>query len=485
VTVFSKRDRESTRLICAAVSGDGSLYERVLWEAKHSSPRALPPDTGVDMVAVTGWAMLERRRRTARSILLVVCFVLFLIGLIGLFTGGGFGLAILMPVSLFVSWLVVLGFAIVTDEQLLKFLDREHFDPERITRLLPSDAIRALGQLYQQSDIVVHSGYSPFVGAGKVVQAWSFSVDVARGVDDVAPEEFTADELRKFVVLGLGELRWPELGISERLFVNGLDLERGGPLLPSPLSRPVLAVGPGMVEALAGDAEGRRRRYTEVRIAGWGGTLVYTMYLRFVLRPRSLFVESSSAVLTPVRDSLDLPEQLAVMSGGERVWHSLGWASRRTIPLLARSVGDLVGILAAPIAAERRAQREQRMIGKGLPFDYGAPTTVREMLADPRYPRYFQQLDKEMYAKVVEARVLDLVVEFLDDKGVDTRDLVTRQSTILNNGVMVAAGASLTSENIAVGDSASVTDQRRGSFARAAARTMAAAAGGGGGASER
>jgi hypothetical protein len=95
--------------------------------------------------------------------------------------------------------------------------------------------------------------------------------------------------------------------------------------------------------------------------------------------------------------------------------------------------------------------------------------SVRALVADPAYQRYFQHIDKEMCVKIVEGCVLDSIIDFLDGKGVDTKALVSQQTTILNNGVMVTGGGKLESESIAVGEKATVrkrvqfgADQKQG-----------------------
>lgn len=459
LTSTNFRDIESTRLLCAAVSTDRALGARVIWEATQSSPRTRPPATDADMAVVTRWAILEKRRRTIRDGLLGVCLLLFLIGLFGSPAGSGF--FFLLLVSLFLSWLVVLGVLLYEADDLVNSLSREKFDARSISRRLRTASGTVPETLTERPDVTIYSGYSPFVGSGEVIEAWSFSTDIAKGADEgKPPEEFSVEELREHVTRGLGELRWPELEISERLFVNGLDLVKGSVLLPNPHDRPVGTLTPEMFEAVASEAGDSLRRYTQVRVAGWDASLVYTLYLRFVLRPRSLFIEASGTVLTPVRDSVDLPERYAALTDGERFWRCVRVANQRTLPLLFASGLGLFRLWRAPAVAERRAQRDRRLITRGLPFDYGAGRTVREQFADPNYPRYFQQLDKEMYSKVVQARVLDLIVDFLDEKGVDTESLVSRQTTILNSGVMVTGGGSLSSDNIAVGKEAKITDQR-------------------------
>jgi cell division ATPase FtsA len=101
--------------------------------------------------------------------------------------------------------------------------------------------------------------------------------------------------------------------------------------------------------------------------------------------------------------------------------------------------------------SERRSTR--RHIRTRPLFDYGAVTSIRQQGMSREYRRYFQKLDREMYSKIVEKRILDSIIEFLDGRNIDTSDLKDRQTTILNNGVILSGG-SIQAESFAVGTGA-------------------------------
>jgi hypothetical protein len=89
-------------------------------------------------------------------------------------------------------------------------------------------------------------------------------------------------------------------------------------------------------------------------------------------------------------------------------------------------------------------------------YNYGAVQSIREQAASPNYRMYFQKLDKEMHVKTIEQNILDAIIDFLDNHGVDTASLRERQSTILNNGVIVTGG-SIHADNFAVGNQATAS----------------------------
>jgi hypothetical protein len=126
----------------------------------------------------------------------------------------------------------------------------------------------------------------------------------------------------------------------------------------------------------------------------------------------------------------------------------------------------------APVSRSLQRARQRREITEALRFDYGSSQSPRERAADSNYQRYFQKLDGEMHGKVVDKTVLEALVSFLDAKGIDTAELVQRQTTILNNGVFVTGGATVTAQSMAAGAGAQATAggrQRVAQAARAAA----------------
>ena len=75
------------------------------------------------------------------------------------------------------------------------------------------------------------------------------------------------------------------------------------------------------------------------------------------------------------------------------------------------------------------------------------------MAASQEWRVYFQKLDKEMHHKILQQQMLDSLVDFLDEHGVDTSEIKERTVHILNNGVIVSGG-SINAQGMAVGEGA-------------------------------
>ncbi|THJ32198.1 hypothetical protein [Candidatus Frankia alpina] len=271
-------DTESTRLLCAAILVDRDLPNRLLRESK-AAPRALPAATDVDLATATCCAIVELRRRRVRDGLLAACCALLAVGLIGSIIGDH-KLWVLILVSLLVAWVVVLATAMLSTEEMINQFTRRTFNPSQIVAKVDQRRRENLRELYDYPghNVTVYSGYSPFVGSGGILGSWSFSVDVGTPADQNTPlEQFGVEELRSHVLDGLRDLRWPQLTIEERLFINGLDLVPNSPLLPHGLKRPVQTVDQPTFEALLAGPDEKMRRYTCIRVSGWAETLVFSL----------------------------------------------------------------------------------------------------------------------------------------------------------------------------------------------------------------
>ena len=109
-----------------------------------------------------------------------------------------------------------------------------------------------------------------------------------------------------------------------------------------------------------------------------------------------------------------------------------------------------------PLHRVVRERSDQLRISSDGLFDYGALRSIRERNTSGEYRRYFQKLDKEMYAKTIERLLFDTMASFLDSRDIDTSAFNERRSTILNNGVMVTGG-SFTAGSVAAGKKAKAT----------------------------
>jgi hypothetical protein len=195
----------------------------------------------------------------------------------------------------------------------------------------------------------------------------------------------------------------------------------------------------------------RVRHYTCVRVTDWGGELVLSQYLRFEVANGRLFCELSRFLLLPLNAEMHRSDGLPVEPGTEDMLR-LAWRALVLTPILLLRSPYAVAL--RPRLRERRRAKQRRDVERDFFFDYGAAETVLDRVRARDYTRYFQMLDKEMYAKVLERAILDAVVGVLEAHDIDPGELVERRSMLVNNGLMVHGGVK--AENVAVGTGAAI-----------------------------
>ncbi|MBO1419085.1 hypothetical protein, partial [Streptomyces sp. FH025] len=462
---------DATRYLCAAVQLDHELAKQAIESVFDEPHRAVASSPGVDLVCVLRYALAARSRQVTAKVLLT----LIAIGLVASFVyqlgrtapaTGSYGPSLGLPP--FTLPLLVLAWAVILIERLTAYygvvrprLSRSAFDPAQAPRAArPQDEAR-LGALAGQDhhgNVTVFSGYEPFIGYGRLIDSWNFTIPVDRPseqADAVLP--FSLAELATEVTGAVEALGLPGVEISERVFVSGADLAQGlNPtlrrlLLPRPDERPQVSLPPAVLDQLREDGSGRARPYLVTTVSGWGSEVVITTTVRFSLSPAkdALFVEGAALLLPPIDRRHHLVDHLL----DRPTWRQLLAHAGRS---LTAAPGQLVrcafAVIAFPvnllINADKRHE-QLRQIAKSE-FNYGARMSIRQTAAESKFHRYYQQIDREMYAKIVERRILDTLIDFLENHRVDVSELRERRSVIYNGGIFTSGNSRINFVNSSV-----------------------------------
>ncbi|MFL6139242.1 MAG: zinc ribbon domain-containing protein [Frankiaceae bacterium] len=460
---------DSTRYLCSAMYLDSRHSATVVRDVIDADHRAVASSPGVDMACVARHALAARRRQLGRDIALTALVLLFLISL---YHQSG----TLFLLSLLAAWAVAAGDLLISRYGIIaQRLSRTAFSTDGAPEPIDPRRRRRVREIAERDggNVIVHSGYSPFVGCGFPLGGWSFALDVtkpAEGCD--APLPFTVIELCEHVTRSLQGLRWPALRIEPKVIVSGQDIRHDARFLPDPLAPPISWADPALHDGLLVGQEDRVRPYLHVQVTGWRDELVLSHFLRFLLLPSSLFVEGSYSLLTPVQQRYQEADRLLPQPTTGQFFRLIWQAAKALLGLLVRAPFHVLAAAVAPVRRAWRTTAERREIAADLSFDYGASLSVRELVSDRSFRRYFQRLDKELYVKVVEERVLDAIIDFLEARDIDAGELQQRSNTILNNGVMVSGSGQLHTGNLAVGEGATAgTTITRGQRAASAGGT--------------
>ena len=318
-------------------------------------------------------------------------------------------------------------------------------------------------------NLVVYSGYSPFVGSGIDIGGWSFVVDIDKGkklLDNhrTEPLEFELSEIYAKVDDEIESLDIPNLSICDKVFINGKRIRKNRELLPEILGHPINQVSDEFLHKIMNQHETDARFYRVIQVTDWDGDLVLTAFLRFQKSKRSLFVENNYFLLPPISDSLRSVDTIKEKYGFRHTVFRILGIFLKTFTHTLGAILNLFKEISEAISDLFSGSKEYNMkkIVKSSPdFDYGAKTSIREAVSQILYSQHFQKLDKERYFKTIEKRIFNMLTEFLDEKNIDNSEFKERETSILNNGVLVTGG-NLKADNIAVGKKSSINNILKG-----------------------
>lgn len=301
----------------------------------------------------------------------------------------------------------------------------------------------------QRGNTVVYSGFRPFVGSGDLVDTWGFAQRLvrpapsaldrlngdARHAAGVATTErqrefaeppFDAQEVVDYVRAHLSTLL-PRREAEEQ--IAGLTVEDRVCLAGTEVSHLVPHTEPEVVAAVIRHPTTPARHYLACQVFAWGGELITTVYVHIAVQGRSLYLELSTTALPPCAEEFRIVD--SVDGSGTVAWlRALRRGVVETPQTIWRAPAALTGALINLIASSG-TQADATRLTRG--YDYGARIGVRELGSSQDGMRNLVQLqDVEKFQKLIERRVIASVLDFLDERGVDTTEYRARAASVLS-----------------------------------------------------
>ncbi|MBV8885622.1 MAG: hypothetical protein JO235_16725 [Chroococcidiopsidaceae cyanobacterium CP_BM_RX_35] len=470
---MSFKKTEATRYLCAAAYLDEKFSEQVIREVIEEEYKAIGTSYGIDLPTVVKHCCAAQRGKISRDNWLTLLFVLTI-------------LLILIPRALILFYLFyVIACTIVYSHAwtsyykvVAKFLLMGNFDPDAVTPHLDENLKNKLQEIasIENSNVIICSGFSPFVGSGSNIGGWSFALNLNQGKEEMGgqilnPLPFQIQDLYEQVTKGIKGLELKGLSIEDRLCVHGRRIRDDRRFIPDPFKRPRVLVEPSLIQAFVENtSQSTTRHYKCFRVISWSGELVLSIFLRFSRIGQNLFAEASYFLLPPLKEEYHMVDKFQLRPTLRQQLELVGQSAIKTIFLWPFAPLAVFFRILRPSRLANKRRDILRLIREDPTFDYGATNSVRETASSSKYQQYFQMLDKEMYVKVIEREILNQIINFLDAKNIDTSELKERRAAILNNGVIVSGG-SLSAENLAVGSQSSVLHAISNKAATSAAGT--------------
>lgn len=468
----------------------------MVFQTLHQTHRFIAPSYGVDIACVVRHCIASRRLSRRRDVILTALILLGIWALhlplvfaAAVFVGGllvALGLATpglklrwkvmlslaayiaffalsVNPLSLLTALLALLVVTADTYERRYRVVARrmnsKDFNPdapaygrERASERAADERRTAHLRGHQDGNVIVYSGFSPFIGSGLPLKRWAFPVNVKKaakpavkqGADSPAapipPGRIETKDLYAHVAKSMRNLDgWT---VADRFYVSGKHVGQDPNLFfypKGPRERfPRLRYTVEDVAALDAKPPELVRQFADIKMPAWQSELILSTFVRFSLTSDYLFVEANHFVLPPLKghyydintlNRRPTPHELLRLVVDSAISTPLLWlkAPLRVAKWLAR-----------PVTRARRRQRVGQSIRENPRFDYGARGSIRESGSDQEYAKYFQKMDIERFQKIVDGHLLASICEFLKGKGVDATELEQRMLVITNDGLWVS-----------------------------------------------
>ncbi|WP_167393654.1 hypothetical protein [Micromonospora chokoriensis] len=440
----------ASRELCCAMHLRPPLAAHVLLHYSIDNPKAWCPPFGVDAVAVvrhaqaadTHWRKLYGAVAMTRYSLLG----LVAIGLFLLWRDGPVTAMLSLPliaVACGVGWRTTFLSLQETRAAAIGTL----VEGKALATQVPevdSDLEEELAAL-QDANMIVFDGAagSPFVGSGTEIGRWALPpVDVSRSReedDTKPPATFSIRELHDDLIgLARSRLGLSDIEVTKRIYVRGDVLPDCEGLFHPDEVRPPSRLDKTWVD-LGSDAPGEQARtYVCLAKSLVGGEIVVTLFVRYTLEQGILSCEFAAFVLPPIlRGSAPatgfhglFDDDLTPLHGRSTTW-ALAVAAWRTYvaELFLRSNRGID----LDEAHEDRTRHHYEALQEGRRYDYGAAFSARELAATTSIQNYFEVADVRDCLLRMQRGVIDCLVGFLRDKGINTSELVAGRQRIINN----------------------------------------------------
>ena len=448
---------EINRLILAHACTSRSGFRQSVIARARESFDAPAPEVGIDMERLVKLCLWRERKETGYRFLLLLFLLAAFIG---------FAVLVEEENPAFLV-LVLLTVAAVNGYRRARLYARTHrlYGLGNFSADLPNEAQgvnlseeETHGLAPAGQNVVVYSGFTPFEFAGIAVGGWAVSIDTTRSSTGMTSSReakpFTEGELRSFIADRLRESRIEGLSVRDLVIAQGSD----APDLPAArtfegVSQPRVRLEAEEVERLTGGQPNTFRRYVWISVRDWGGELLVSAFWRCALKDHMLQIELSRFLLTP------LARRNRSVDSTKSTWqHAVNqFIAGVVLSPFALIAGPLILLgqfqagLARLFGSERRARAKAIKVNPR--YNFGAPKSLRVDLMGNEFLHYFQKMDHEHYQRSLDKILLESLVSFLDDHGIDTADLKETQTAIFNSGVIVQGG-DITAQSLAVGERA-------------------------------
>ncbi|QCG98449.1 hypothetical protein E6C67_32865 [Azospirillum sp. TSA2s] len=441
-----KRISETTRYLSAHAALDHGFANNVIERSKRLC-KAHEPNYGVDMGILLIEAKKSNEKFIKRNFLIsIIAFSFAIIAFkdFGRWHWSFWDAAPLLALSCLISGIITFYYKINSEKYVAgKFGDSRPYSFE--------------GDYDSNEDnnnVVVYSGLNPFVGSGNNIGGWVLAIDLKKINEPEKYVEFDGKEVEEAIIKSISAIDIHKIFAYRTIFAEGKSIRGCSEILANPIVRPAKHVGDAVVNAFL-NRKGSIRTYCQVRIHEWMDQLIVSILFRSFRIGDKLVIEANYFVLHGLSKKYEYIDKII----GRKRFTELSSEFFACLFLGAFNVvisplKTIMKILGAFGEYKEKSELEKEVKENPL-YDYGIKSTMREEESSG-VKSYFQMIDRIGIVKIVEKEILSTIVNFLEERGVDTSELKERQTSILNNGIIISGG-NVNANGIVAGNNASST----------------------------
>ncbi|MFC0432716.1 zinc ribbon domain-containing protein [Kutzneria buriramensis] len=296
-------------------------------------------------------------------------------------------------------------------------------------------AVGRVDEDVERADVVVHRGFSPFIGAGVPVYDQLIAMALEPSKKDVEPDPIDVNGLHEHVAAAIDRLRatstlgpgrrLEDLTTREQVLLAADRLVIDHRIAPEILAdlhhAPASQISVEQARSLADAAVEWARYYRCYRVEAWDRDLTTSCYLHAGTDQKMLYLEWRFFALLPIA-----PEFREIDEYRDP------WLSpiNATVVELFVLPGTIVRRLASVF---RRFRPLDQGLHEVVPAKYGADRSLREFAQADRVQSYFQDVDVKRYVRILDSTLFRAVGEYLQERGYSAVEFMKLADPVVNN----------------------------------------------------
>jgi hypothetical protein len=321
----------------------------------------------------------------------------------------------------------------------------------------------------QRGNMTIYGGDNPFIGTGPRLlnEDWSIAIELDRAPGPGKSSTRSVSRSGSYVPIDPVELlqvirmrlqKVKDEGLPENERISALSLhdhvvgdghcQWASPVIDQARTMPYSQASPEAIDALIRHPAAGMRYYLRVCVSDegqpvWarrreviGSTdqeIAVSAFIYVAVEGRMFYLQFVPTLLPPIYQEYHLVDRLPNVTSGEFMVKVILHAARTSFQDIVRAPLRLIGTMVRMMAEQRSYHQEIRSARDYVFADMGARISVRELGGSAAARTFIQVLDTLKYTRIIQRLVLDTVLDFLTEKGVDTSAYQESASAIISN----------------------------------------------------